>query len=67
MVASGNKGKIAEIKAIFKGVEVIPMRDAGFTEEVEETGSTFKENAKLKAEAVAKALNLPALSDDSGL
>ncbi|MDE6585367.1 MAG: RdgB/HAM1 family non-canonical purine NTP pyrophosphatase [Clostridia bacterium] len=67
VVASGNKGKIAEIKAIFKGVEVIPMRDAGFTDEVEETGSTFKENAKLKAEAVAKVLNLPALSDDSGL
>ena len=67
IVASGNEGKIAEIKAIFKDAEIISMRDAGFTDEVEETGNTFKENAKLKAEAVAKALNAPALSDDSGL
>lgn len=67
VVASGNKGKIAEIKAIFTGAEIISMHEAGFFEEVDETGKSFKENAKIKAEAVAKALNLPALSDDSGL
>ncbi|MDE7329975.1 MAG: RdgB/HAM1 family non-canonical purine NTP pyrophosphatase [Clostridia bacterium] len=67
IVASGNAGKIAEIKAIFTGAEIISMHEAGFTDEVEETGKTFKENAKLKAEAVARALGLPALSDDSGL
>lgn len=67
VVASGNEGKIAEIKAIFTGAEIVSMRDMGFTDEVEETGKSFKENAKIKAEAVARALNLPALSDDSGL
>ena len=67
VVASGNKGKIAEIKAIFTGVEIVSMREMGFSDEVEETGKSFKENAKIKAEAVARALNLPALSDDSGL
>ena len=67
VVASGNAGKIKEIKNIFKGVEVIPMKDLGFNQDVEETGKTFKENAYIKALAVCKALNLPTLSDDSGL
>ena len=67
VVASGNEGKIAEIKSIFKGVEIIPMRELGFTDEIPETGSSFRENAKIKAETVAKKFNLPALSDDSGL
>lgn len=67
VVASGNAGKINEIKAIFSGVEIVSMHELGFDEEIEETGNSFKENAKIKAERVAKALNLPALSDDSGL
>lgn len=67
VVASGNEGKIAEIKSIFDGVEIVPMRELGFTDEIEETGKTFKENAKIKAETIAKRFNLPALSDDSGL
>ena len=50
VVASGNEGKIAEIKAIFGGVEIISMAELGFTGDIEETGSTFKENAKIKAE-----------------
>lgn len=66
-VASGNKDKIAEIKAIFKGVEIVSMEELGFTEEIEETGNSFKENAKIKAETIAKLYNVPALSDDSGL
>lgn len=67
VVASGNAHKIEEIKAIFRGVELISMRDAGFTGDVEETGSTFKENALIKAQAVFNALRLPVLADDSGL
>ena len=43
------------------------MRDLGITEDVDETGETFAENAILKAEAVMKATGLPALADDSGL
>lgn len=67
IVASGNRHKIEEIKKIFKGVNLVSMRDAGFCGDIEENGSTFKENAYIKAQAVCKALNLPALSDDSGL
>lgn len=67
VVASGNEGKIAEIKSIFTDVEIVSMHELGFTGEIEETGKTFKENAKIKAETVAKKFSLPALSDDSGL
>lgn len=66
-VASGNKGKIAEIKSIFTGVEIVTMQELGFSGEIEETGKSFKENAKIKAETIAKTFNIPALSDDSGL
>lgn len=67
VVASGNEGKIAEIKAIFTEAEIVTMRELGFTGEIEETGKSFKENAKIKAEAIAKLYNMPALADDSGL
>ncbi len=66
-VASGNEGKIAEIKAIFKGAEIVSMHELGYDGDIEETGKSFKENAKIKAEFIAKMFNMPALSDDSGL
>lgn len=67
IVASGNEGKIREIRDIFTGVEIIPMRDLGFFEEIEETGSNFRENALIKAKTVSEKYNMPALADDSGL
>lgn len=68
IVASNNKGKIKEIKEILKGVyEIVPMGEAGFDEEIEENGSTFFENALIKAKAVSEALGVNALADDSGL
>ena len=67
VVASGNRGKIAEIKAIFTGVEIVSMQELGFDGVIEETGSTFKENAKIKAKFIAEKFGLPSLSDDSGL
>ena len=67
VVASSNAGKIAEIKSIFTDVEIVSMQELGFTDDIEETGKTFKENAKIKAETIAKKFSLPALSDDSGL
>ncbi len=67
VAASGNAGKIREIEEIFGGVRVIPMREAGFDGEIEETGSSFRENALIKATAVCKRLGRPALADDSGL
>lgn len=67
VIASGNKGKIEEIKAIFKGIEIISMGELGFDKDIEETGLTFKENAEIKAKTVAEEFNLPALADDSGI
>ena len=67
VVASGNAHKIEEIKAIFKGVEIIPMREAGFDGEISENGQTFEANAYVKARSVYEALHLPVLADDSGL
>lgn len=68
IVASNNKGKIKEIKEILKDVyEIVPMGEAGFDEEIEENGSTFFENALIKAKAVSEALGVNALADDSGL
>lgn len=68
IVSSNNKGKIKEIKEILKDVyEIVPMGEAGFNEEIEENGSTFFENALIKAKAVSEALGVNALADDSGL
>ncbi len=67
VVASNNAHKLKEIAEIFTDFEVFSQKQMGFDEEVEETGSTFTENALIKARAAAKALNLPALADDSGI
>ena len=67
VVASNNAHKLREIAEIFTEFEILSQKQAGFDEEVEETGVTFMENALLKARAACKALGLPALADDSGL
>lgn len=67
VVASGNKGKIKEIKQIFTGVEAVSMLELGFDGDIPETGKTFKDNAFIKAKFIAERFNLPALADDSGL
>ena len=67
IAASSNEGKIAEIKKIFKDAEIISMHDAGFEGDIEETGTTFKENAAIKAKTVGEKLKLPTIADDSGL
>lgn len=69
VLASHNKKKIAELQTILGdlGVEVISQSEAGVDIEVEETGTTFEENARLKARAVMEATGLPAIADDSGL
>ena len=66
--ASRNNGKIKEIRQMLEpyGVEVLTAIDLNL-EDVEETGTTFAENAALKALAAAKESGLPALADDSGL
>ena len=67
VVASGNAHKLREIAEIFTQFEVVPQKQMGFDEEVEETGATFLENALIKARAACKALGCMALADDSGL
>lgn len=67
VVASGNAHKIREISEIFTDFEVVSQKQAGFYEDVEETGATFMENAIIKAQAASKALGIPTLADDSGL
>ena len=69
VLASDNKNKLREFRTLFEnfGVELISKAESGFTEEVEETGETFAENARIKAEAVLRATGLAAIADDSGL
>lgn len=65
--ASHNKGKIQEVKDILGplGIEVEPIPED--FPEIEENGTSFEENAKIKARAVCQATGLPAVADDSGL
>lgn len=67
VVASNNAHKLREIAQIFPEYQIVSQKQAGFCEEVEETGSTFIENALIKARAACAALKLPVLADDSGL
>jgi XTP/dITP diphosphohydrolase len=69
IIASNNPGKVAEFRDLLadSGWEVVAPRDVGLELDVEETGATYSENARLKAEAFARASGLAALSDDSGL
>ena len=69
IAATNNAHKLSEIQAILAGteVELLSMRDAGLDMEIEENGSTFEENAMIKAQAVYRATGIPAIADDSGL
>lgn len=69
VAATTNKGKIREFQEILGelGYEVVSMHDMGIDVEVEETGSTFSENALIKARAVALLCDSPVIADDSGL
>ncbi len=68
VVASSNKGKIKEIKEILKDYKVVPYTDLIEPFEIEESGHSFKENAIIKAKAVADKLKGEIiLADDSGI
>lgn len=68
VIASHNDGKVREINDLLSplGIEAVSAKKIGLAEP-EETGTTFAENAELKALAAARASGLPALADDSGL
>ncbi len=69
VLATHNPGKLKEMGTILSrfGVEVASPGELGIAVEVEETGTTFAENAMLKAKAICAAAGLPAIADDSGL
>lgn len=67
--ATGNKGKVKEVMRILSDVdaEIVTMKEAGADIEIEENGTTFEENAIIKAKAVMEATGCLTLADDSGL
>jgi XTP/dITP diphosphohydrolase len=69
LIATTNRGKALEYKALLSGIpyEIVTMPEQGLYLEVEETGATFEENARLKALALATESGLLSLADDSGL
>jgi XTP/dITP diphosphohydrolase len=69
LIATHNPGKLREFAAIFAGLGLTlrTLDDLGITEDVEETGATFEENARLKAEGYLALSGMPTLADDSGL
>jgi XTP/dITP diphosphohydrolase len=68
VIATHNPGKLAEMRELLAPyqIEAISAGDMGLNEP-EETGTTFRDNARIKAAAAAKASGLPAFADDSGL
>lgn len=68
VLASGNAGKVREINKLFadSGIEIVPQSDFDVPE-IPETGTTFVENAIIKARHAAQLTGLPAIADDSGI
>jgi XTP/dITP diphosphohydrolase len=69
LVATRNKGKTKEFREAFRkiGIEIKDLSDTEGIPAIEETGTTFAENAYIKAKAVADIVGMPVLADDSGL
>ena len=67
--ATGNAGKVKEIQMILAdmGMEVLSMKEAGISIDIEENGKTYEENAMIKASAVAACTDAIVMADDSGL
>ncbi len=67
--ATGNAGKVKEIQMIMEdtGMEVLSMKEAGISVDIEENGTTYEENALIKARAVAAMTDAIVMADDSGL
>lgn len=69
VLATGNKGKIREFERAFSHMNItcVPVKEVATVPEPEETGTTFMENAILKAKYYSEKIGLPCLADDSGL
>ena len=68
-MATGNRNKVQEIRQMLEGtgIEVLSMKDEGLTAEIEENGTTFEENAAIKAETIRDLSGQTVIADDSGL
>ena len=67
ILASNNAHKVEEIKSILDDYKILTLKDIGYYEEIIEDGTTFEENALIKARTIAKYSGKVAISDDSGL
>jgi XTP/dITP diphosphohydrolase len=69
LIATRSEHKLAELRELLElpRAELVSLDDVGVRDEVDETGSTFEANARLKARAGARATGLPTLADDSGI
>jgi XTP/dITP diphosphohydrolase len=67
--ATGNKGKLKEVKKIFAdtGIEIISLYDLGEVPEIIENGHTYQDNAIIKAKTIYELYKMPVIADDSGL
>ena len=67
ILASNNAHKVEEIKSILEDYSILTLKDINYTEEIVENGTTFEENALIKARTICKYSGKIAISDDSGL
>jgi XTP/dITP diphosphohydrolase len=69
LIATGSSHKFAELNALLDlpNTDLVSLTDVGITDDVDETGSTFEDNARLKARHYATVSGLPTLADDSGI
>ena len=69
ILASGNKGKIAEVKRILGELDIpiLSLHEINYEGEIVENGNSFEENAKIKAIEIFNSYKLPTIADDSGL
>ena len=68
-IATGNAHKVKELSRLLDidGIEFISLKDLGFTGDIIEDGTTFAQNAKIKASFICEKYQIPAIADDSGL
>jgi len=67
IVATHNEHKVKELQSIFGNIELISLKILGYSKEIVEDGSSFFENALIKAKTIYNEYRIPVLSDDSGL
>jgi XTP/dITP diphosphohydrolase len=69
IIATANRGKAKEFEQMFQayGIDILTLLDLEEPIDIQETGTTFEENALIKAREVATRLNMPVIADDSGL